>query len=220
MKHNQNGAFTTAGIIATFLGVILSLVVGFAAWAFIGRMDYANNFDKKLSDELVSQKASTKAALQADFDKLAQQPYKQYTSRQEYGSVGFQVPKNWSIFYNEPQTGDIVVDAYFHPDAVPGLGLGPSYATRMYLISQPYELVLSTFDSQVKSGAVSVSSFVPKLVPSAVPGVKLEGQITKDHSGTMVILKVRDKTIEVWSESAQNKVDFENIILETLSFNP
>jgi hypothetical protein len=36
----------------------------------------------------------------------------------------------------------------------------------------------------------------------------------------MVIIKVRDKTLEIYSESADYQDDFNNIVLASLSFAP
>jgi hypothetical protein len=48
----------------------------------------------------------------------------------------------------------------------------------------------------------------------------LSGQIAQQQKGTMVILPLRDKTLEVWTESDAYLSDFKNYVLPNLTFSP
>jgi len=62
---------------------------------------------------------------------------------------------------------------------------------------------------------------LPK-VPS-VAGTRLSGQIfssSKAAPGTIVLVPMRDKTLEIWTESNDYLPDFNTYILPNLSFSP
>jgi hypothetical protein len=59
---------------------------------------------------------------------------------------------------------------------------------------------------------------LPKL--PQVGGMYLTGQISQRQQGTMVLLPLRDKTLEVWTESSAYMNDFTNNVLPNLTFSP
>jgi hypothetical protein len=53
-----------------------------------------------------------------------------------------------------------------------------------------------------------------------VTGVRVDGQIADNIQGSMIILPLRDKTQEIWTESNSFLPDFNNNILPNLTFSP
>ncbi len=56
-------------------------------------------------------------------------------------------------------------------------------------------------------------------VPDVI-GSRVDGQITQNKQGTMILVPLRDKTLEVSTESGQYQKDFETYILPNFTFSP
>lgn len=63
-----------------------------------------------------------------------------------------------------------------------------------------------------------------KKVANVQPGIKLDGAIGQSQqgaqNGSMVIIKVRDKTLKIYTQSTSFSADFTKIILPSLTFVP
>ena len=102
---------------------------------------------------------------------------------------------------------------------MPGLQSDLPVALRFTVSGTNYSSIVKTFDSQVKAGKVKVTPYKADKVPNVI-GVRLDGEITKDKQGSMIIVPLRDKTLQVWTESPQFVPDFNTIILPNLVFVP
>lgn len=213
-KNNRGTLIALILVSVMFVGSL-----GFGFWAFTSRQDYKENVDKKIADasEIVRQKTATEK--DKEFTEKEKSPVKQYISPATYGSIGIQYPKTWSAFVNETSTGNTPIDGYFHPNFVPGLQSGTSFALKFTVVNQAYDLVLKQFDGKVKSGKVRVSAYrAPKV--KEVLGSIIEGEINTGGKDTMVVLPVRDKTLQISTQSDQYLKDFNEIILASLTFSP
>lgn len=203
-------------ILSSFL--VISLV--FAAWAFMSRLDYKNNSDKK-SDAAVSKAlAEQKTKLDAEYDEKAKYPYVTYAAGDdEFGNISLSYPKNWSLYVDAKKSGATSsIDGYAHPDFVPSVTNDVAYALRFQVSVKEYSNELKTFESAVKTGAVKVEPFRPDKVQSVL-GSKITGQISSKESGVIYLLPFRGKTIKVWTESNVRVIDLE-MIIKTLTFSP
>jgi hypothetical protein len=129
-------------------------------------------------------------------------------------------PKTWSAYVDESGAGNMGVNGYFYPDIVPATnGKTSTFALRVVVMDQSYNNTMHSYLSFVtaKKGTV-VAYSLPKL-PKIV-GSRLDGEIQPNKQGSMVILPLRDKTFEVWTESPQFLPDFNNNILPNLTFSP
>ena len=102
---------------------------------------------------------------------------------------------------------------YFHPDIIP---VASPYALRVQVLSRPYASVVQQFKSRKNITATAYS--LPK-VPGVV-GLKVDGEFASNVTGSMVILPMRDKTLQIYSESTQYLNDFNSIILPNVTFVP
>lgn len=220
-RLNQNGA-ALGGLLLIVMVVLLMLTAGFGLWAYAGREDYKNNADKKIAAAVEVAKKEASDQKDLEFLEKEKQPFKTYTGPAAYGSLTFQFPKTWSGLVTESaKTGDKTpVDGYFTPGFLPGIGLATTaYALRVQINSVAYEQVLSAFNGPATSGKVKVTPYKPDKVTGAL-GVKIDGEIINGKQGSMVVLPLRDKTIQIWTESDQFVGDFNNSILPSLSFVP
>ncbi len=209
-------------------GVIISLVIesiilvgsiAFGSWAYMSRQDYKVNVDKKVADasEIVIQQTSTKK--DKEFTEKEKNPFKRYNGPATYASVDIQYPKTWSAYVNEAGSGTTPLDGYFHPNFVPGLQSSTAFALRLEVVSQPYSSIIKQYEGKVKSGKIKVSPYRAPRVKDVLGSVVV-GEINLGQKDTMILLPVRDKTLQISTQSEQFLTDFNDIILANLTFSP
>lgn len=192
----------------------------FAAWAFTGRQDYKDNVDKKVSVAVTKAQAETAAQKDKEFADAEKLPFRTYTGPSPYGSLRVKYPKTWSAYVSEKAGGSIPVDGYFQPSFVPGTDENQAvYALRVQISNRAYTDTVQSFQSFIKAGKLKATPYIP-VNASSVTGLRLDGQITSNvTSGSMVVLPLRDKTLEVWTESPDFVKDFDQNILPNFSFS-
>jgi len=214
-------------IAAIILGVLLvvSLIWGYGAYQ--NGQDYKNNSDAKSATAVAAAEKVQAAKLQAQFDEASKSPLKTYTGPTTYGSISFSYPKSWSAYVDET-SADEPLNAYFFPGQVPGTTSNTAFALRVELVSDAYADVLQQFDSQVTAGTVTAAAYVPpkmKSVANVQVGTMFTGGINQNQDGSyqqgqMVVIKVRDKTLKIYTESNDYAADFTNTVLSSLTFIP
>lgn len=208
--------------IIVILVVLLAAALGFGGWAYSQMLNYKNNTDKKINAALAAAKTAQTKEVQDAFDKANT---KQFQGSSTYGSVSFSYPKAWSAYVDTSSTSE-PINAYFHPDQVPGVSGHTAYALRVELVASDYSQLLQQYSGAVKQGTITSKAYMPpKLngVANAQPGTLLSGQINTNDStqrGSMLIIRVRDKTLKISTQSNDYLNDFNNIILTSLSFAP
>ena len=220
-SYNQDGSVTSlAAILILALAFVAAAVFG--GWAFMSRQDFKNNSDTKSAVAVETAKKTQAAQLQSQFAEQQKLPYKTYKGSTTYGSVSFNYPNPWSGYVDESASSE-PINGYFYPGIVPGLQSKAAYALRVELVDTDYSSVLNQHDSQIKDGSTKASAYIPpKMVGAAnvQPGTRLDGALDSSANGSMVIIKVRDKTLQVYTQSNDFLNDFSNVVLPSLTFAP
>jgi len=203
-------------IVIVLLAILFLSVVVFAGWAFSSRNDYKNNVDKKINTAVDKAVKASNAKKDAEFAQREKEPLKVYQGPAEFGTVKIKYPKTWSAFITQDAKNSIPVNAYLHPDFVPGLQSGTAYALRLEIIQGDYDQQLKKFDSLSKAKKVKVTPFQS----GSTTGARIDGEIDKGKKGSIVLLPLRDKTIKLTTESEIFVNDFNDIILKNLTFIP
>ncbi|MEX1995298.1 MAG: hypothetical protein WD887_00775 [Candidatus Saccharimonadales bacterium] len=201
------------------LALIVMAVVAFMMYS--SRADYKNNADQKIAVAVKDAEAKQAIRLQQEFAEAAKSPYRTYKGSVTYGTVAFAYPKSWSV-YGAAASSEQPIDAYFHPDQVPPLDSEAAYGLRVELTDSEYSDALSEFDSSITDGSVKAKAYIPpkmKGVANMQPGTRLDGAIGTDQQGSMVILRVRDKTLKLYTLSTGFRTDFDRV-LASLTFVP
>lgn len=225
MNDSQAGFSSTAAAVILAVLFVVSLVFGF--WAFSGRQDYKKNVDQKVAVAVSAAKKQQADADKVSYDALAKQPYKTFAGSATYGTITFSYPKTWSV-YDDQTSSDEPINAYFFPGIVPGVQSGAAYPLRVELVSTDYSQVVGQYSNQVSQGTVKSAAYIPPAMASVKnvqPGLRFDGQIWQNNDGTMlsgslVVLKVRDKTLEIYTQTNDSMSDFNNIVLSSLTFVP
>lgn len=222
MRNKAQAGSVATIILIGVLSVVLIASIGFGYWAYSGRQDYKNNSDKKSAAAVAAAKDAQKAELQKVFDEQAKLPYKTYTGSSTYGSINFNYPKTWSGYVDEASSNE-PINGYFHPNIVPGVQSKAAFALRIELVDMAYADVVSDHTSQVQDGTAKAVAYIPPKmvgVANVQPGVRVDGAIASDQQGSMVIVKVRDKTLQIYTLGGDFINDFNNVVLPSLTFAP
>lgn len=203
------------------LSILLVASLGFGGWAYTSRADYKDNSDKKAAEAVEAAKVVQKQELDAQYAEQAKQPFRSYKGSLTYGGVEFNYPRTWSALIEE--TAEQPINAYFHPDVLPPLDAEVALALRVELLATEYSTVAAQYQSDVENGTLKATAYVPpKLVGVAnvQPGLKLDGEIAPEFQGSMVVIKVRDKTLQITTQSKDFLKDFNETVLASLTFVP
>jgi hypothetical protein len=221
MKDRRSEGSINILLIPFILVVLFFLgTAGFAFWAYSSRQDYKNNVDQKVSAAVSVAKQQESTAKDNEFVQKEKLPLRTYTGPQAYGSITVNYPKTWSAYVAEQDGGSTPVNGYFQPSVVPDVNnVNNSFALRVQVTQQSYDQVLQNFQGLVQTQKVTVAPYKLPNVANVV-GSRIDGQITPNKSGSMVVFPLRDKTIEVWTEAQTYEADFNNNILPNLSFSP
>jgi hypothetical protein len=201
------------------------VALAFGGWSFTKMLDYKNNADKKVAVAIAAAEKSQAAKDKAQFDEESKSPNKQFNGSAAYGSVSFSYPKSWSAYIDTTSSSE-PINGYFYPDVVPGFSSGAAFALRVELVGSDYANEVQSFNSKLKSGKVVGQAYVPPKmngVTNAQAGMLFSGQVNSSDSGqtgSMLIIKVRDKTLKVSTQSKDYLNDFNNTVLAGLTFNP
>lgn len=191
---------------------------GFAAWAYGNMMDYRGNVDKKIADAASKVQQQTSTAKDKEFAEKEKNPLKHFKGPDTYGSIDFQYPKTWSAYVDQSNSSP-PLNGYLHPDFVPGVTSGTAFALRFQVVNSTYDKELQQIDARVKSGKIKVTPYRAPNV-SSILGSRAVGEVNTGQKDTKVYLPVRDKTLEIWTESDQFVHDLDSIVLANLTFSP
>lgn len=227
MDHkSQNGSVVTALVIAVLV-LALVAVGAFAFWAFASRQDYKDNADQKADQAVAVAVKDQQIKLQQQFDEQAKLPNKTFHGSSTYGSITFNYPKTWSAYVDETDSSE-PLNGYFYPDQVPGVSGSTAYALRVELVDNAYDQVLQELDTTDAQGKLSAVAYAPpkmKKTANVQPGTLFTGALGQNQDGSVIngrelVIKVRDKTLKIYTESNNFLKDFDRTILPSLTFSP
>ncbi|MDR3125842.1 MAG: hypothetical protein LBU20_02115 [Candidatus Nomurabacteria bacterium] len=209
--------------------VFLVASVVFALTTILGLVGYLSTSTevekyKTESDTIVSQavgaaKLTQKEEDTAHFFEEAKKPYAEYVGPSDFGSIRFNYPKTWSVYNSQlSQTGYEVV---FYPGIVPTVSDTTVMSLRLAVVGKQYETALSEYEALVAKGQLRATVVNVGQTDdfAGYEGIRFDGAINETLlEGTIVILKLRDKTILIRSDAAQFALDFDDIILPSFRY--
>jgi hypothetical protein len=217
----QSGEINALAIPLVLMVIFFLGAAGFGYWAFTGRQDYKNNVDQKVAVAVAAAVKEEGVKKDLAFAEEIKKPNTVYEGPSAYGSVHLEYPKTWSVYINSNVSNPQPLDAYLNPQTVPSVGDQASvFALRVKVLTQRYATVVKTLEASVKAKKITTQPFALEKVPDQV-GIKAEGLInpSKKTNGVMIVLPLRDKTIQVWTENPQYLNDF-NAALKNMSYSP
>ena len=202
-------------IVAIILAVLLVLLSALSIWLFFQYNDQKTDVDGKITSAVTEAKKEQADEYEADFLEREKNPNIEFVGPEDYGSLSFMYPKTWSVYVDSDGSGGGEYRAYLNPKLVPNVDdRSQLFALRVSIAQSDYDDVVSGYDSLVKKGDLKSSS----IKVNDVKGVRLDGQFNKDRRGSVVIFKIRDKTLSLSSDASVFKSDFDKLI-NTVKFN-
>lgn len=222
MRHSSQRGYIDALLMPLIIvGVLLIAALCFGGWAYSSRSDYKNNVDKKVADAVTAAKQDQQKADAAQYAEDVKNPLKTHVGPEQFGAVSVQYPKTWSAYIIE-HTGNsgTAMNDYFSPDVVPDTTDQTSaYALRIQVLQTSYNSAMGQFASLVAAKKVTVTPYNLPKVPGVV-GSRVDGQIAANKQGSMIVLPLRNMTLQISSEAPIYQDDFNKIILPNLTFSP
>lgn len=221
MAASYQPSHRSKGLLIAFVICVLLLLgtIGFGIWAYLERTDYKNNSDQKADAAVlvaVQEEASRK---DAEFVEREKSPTRIYKGPSAYGGVSFKYPKTWSGYVVEKDKSQKQIDGFFHPGIVPDVNGDTGFALRVQVLDRPYADIIKSLQSKVNSGKLKLSAYKPKNV-KGVSASRVTGEYNQGQNDTLVFVELRDKTLQIWTESNSFVGDFDKYILDSLTFSP
>lgn len=221
MKHDERGVVNPLLIATILLAVFLVAAAGAFVWAYSGMVDWQKNGQTKVDSAVADAKEQQQKDDQAKFNEEQKKPNLTYQGPSEMGSVRFDYPKTWSGYTAESSNNDLQV--YFYPSMVPKVNPDVTpYALRVSVTNDTYSDVIKSYESLVENGKATANPTVigAKEGFAGYSGMRVDGQLSDTINGSVVIFKVRDKTLRMYVDRSDFVNDFNNTILRTLQFQP
>lgn len=203
-------------VVPLVMSIILVLVLGFTTFKYYN--DYTkqkNEVDAIVAKSVEEAKAAQAEELEAKHAEEMKNPLETFTAPSQAHAVAVTYPRTWSSHVVAKDTGNLVLDGYFHPGTVPDTRGGERFALRMTLERKDYAREVESYQRDVEDGTLSASG----ITVNQIKGVRLTGTLDKDINGVMVILPLRDKVLKVWTEANVFAKDFNDIIIKNLTFD-
>lgn len=219
-KHNQLGAIQTAAIIAVVTSVLFVLSLVIAIVFYMGKSDLQKNIDTKVQAGVEVEAKKIEIAMEGQFAEKEKSPTKSFAGPSTIGSVTFNYPKTFSAYVEESQSGSTRLNGFFHPNIVPKDDPKVLFALRVQVVSTAYEAELKSFANAISSGKAKSKPFTAAAVPDVL-GIRIDGEIASGgKQGSLILLPVRDKTLRIWTESAESVPDFDTYVVPSITFVP
>lgn len=214
-RFEEQGHVSGSLIAVILLSIGIVALAGLSIWLFIQYSDQKNNVDAKIQAAEAEAVKTTQEKEEAKFAEREKEPNLDFVGPDDYGRLTFKYPKTWSVYVAKDVTEGGNFEAYLNRKVVPPVGdSSQRYALRVLIENEDYDNVIAAYDGRVKKGDLKSST----VSANGVSGARLDGSFSKDIRGAVVIFKLRDKTISVFTDADTFKPDFEKII-KTIEFN-
>lgn len=218
---DQRGSVNPLLVATILLSVLLVVAAGGFIWAYMEMTDWRNNGQAKIDAAVAEAKDQQYKDDEAHFNEEEKKPNRVYQGPADMGSVRFNYPKTWAGYVAKSDNNGLEV--YFNPLLVSTVNAGVTpYALRVQVTNDAYSDVLEDYQSLVEDGVATASTIILGKTDdfAGYEGVRVDGQLTDTINGSVVIFKVRDKTLRIYVDSQDYMNDFNETILKSLRFEP
>lgn len=198
--------------------VVMILAIGFgvfSVWAFSNYNNEKNNVDVIVATAVAEAEEAKAEQVRAEEAEKAKSPYKTYISPSALGTVKIVFPKSWSAYVETQESGRVKLEGYFHPDYVPAKDSKTAFGARVSIDNSSYTDKLEDYQKSIDEGLLSAKA----VKVSGATGTRLDGEISKETNGSVVLLPMRDRTLVIWTDSQSYMSDY-NRIIDNLTYSP
>lgn len=213
-----------AGLVKTIVIIALSLLtvtfIGLFIWMTTEcdkEKQNSQNVEGQIRIAVAAAEDELTSKMEGEFLEREKYPYKVFSGPVDYGELSFEYPKTWSVYIAEDATKGGTFTAYFNPGEIEPISNTNINALRVQIVGRSYEDVvqeytgpLSDKDRPLTVDAITVNGTSANLYSGAIPGT--------DFNGFILVVKIRDKTAILRTDSASFEGEFKKLI-ETITFN-
>lgn len=197
-------------MVGTIGCLILFLIAGsLAIWAYMQYSREKSDVNSKVAIKVAEGK---REQAESDWRKCSDDAKNlrvEFVGPTEYGRVSFMYTKTWSVYVANDGSDRGDYKAYFHPVSVPSITNKSSrFALRLEILNKNLNTVLNDYQSRLKKGELTSSS----TEFNGISATRIDGTFEKDLRGSVVLMKVRDKTIRFSTDADTFKPDFQTIL--------
>lgn len=215
-SHKEGGYITGAMVVSIIFGLLALVFGSVMIWALVNYNDQKNNVEQKIENAQKAAIIKQKAIDLKDFEEKEKDPLSEFVGPVDLGRVNFKYPKTWSVYVASDGIKSGGYQAYLHPGVVPPTASGNNkFALQVSIVSQAYDQVLQQYSGQVKQGALRSSA----ITANGFNAQRFDGKISKDVDGSVVVFKIRDKTLILKTDSTAFVPDFDDKIIKTINFD-
>ena len=208
-------------LITTIIFVVLAvgLGVGFG-WSYMKMMDYRDNVADKVEVAVKAAKEEQKKADKVEFTEEYKKPNLTYEGPSDSGSVAFNYPKTWAAYIDKDGAGGGDLSLYFNPKFIPAINGRIAYALRITIDNRAYNSVLQSYEGKIKDGTLKAKTITVGKTDdfSGYEGMRIDGKFGDSINGSVVIFKIRDKTLRLYVDNQEFMNDFNNTVLTSLKY--
>ena len=208
-----------SSLIKTVVIVLLALLfIGSLLLAFYFYSEYQlvrTDVDSQIDVAVANAEHDLRLELEAEFTKRENATERTFAGPVDYGSLSFRFSKLWSVYIEKDASngGDFV--AYLNPDKVDPVSRDTINALRVTISTDAIDRVLSRYSSQVDRGELTTSIIT---LPTGKTATRYDGSIDGTFVGSVVIFKIRDKTVILQTDATQFREQFDALI-NTINYN-
>ena len=211
-------AGASSGLLKTVLIVVFALAtIGAACLAVYYYNEYKTasaDVSSQVDAAVTAREKEITDELEAKFAEREKVPYRIFAGPADYGSLNFKYPKTWSVYIARDASNGGDFEAYLHPSEVPAVNSNTIYALRVTIRSESFENANSRYKSLVQTGKLTSSV----ISVGGADATRYDGRLPSNLVGSVVIFKIRDKTVTLETDAELYREDFAQI-LTTVTFN-
>ena len=214
-RPRGTGLGKTIAIIA--LSLVALTFVGLFVWMFVQYDEARTDVDGQIATAVAKARDEQAEKDEAEFLEREKYPYKTFSGPVDYGELGFEYPKTWSVYIEKDAANGGDFQAYLSPTQIDPVSDSTIYALRVQIVNRNFEDVIGSYEGALKNkekpltvSSVIVGGATANLYEGAIPGTEFNGYI--------LVLKIRDKTAILRTDSMLFEEDFKKLI-DTITFN-
>ena len=170
--------------------------------------------EAKIDAAVVDANKELSDSLELEFEKREKEPRELFSGPTDYGSLSFRYPKTWSVYIARDAANGGDFEAYLHPREVAPISDKTPNALRVTIKSEQYENALRHYTSSVERGDLTATI----IQVNGQDATRYDGKINNNFVGSVVVIKIRDKTATLQTDAEIYREDFDDIIKST-TFN-
>ena len=201
-------------VVIVLLSLLLVGALLLAGYFYLEYSAASSDLDAQRKSAVLDAEKAQADKLEAEFEEREKLPFLSFSGPEDYGSLSFEYPKTWSVYISKDASSGGNFEAYLHPREVTPVSAQTINALRVTIENTTFESVSNRYASHLKNGDLKSST----ITINGADATRYDGKFNSYFVGSVVIFKIRDKTVTLETDAEIYRDDF-NKILETVTYN-